>query len=364
MKDDGTSFLFYIFQDPLLTIIALILLNTSWIVIPERIEPEAFKSSTDIRNEDSLKKNVMSIESKLNRLKMEFKSKQEELEWLKKKIGELNAMLQGGGEDIDQISQKIQELQTEIEKKKEELKQLEDVLKKAREELSGLPQVENAGDLYSKVSELERDIEEKRNELSHLENQIAIARQDEVKIREQADAQKRLIAQLQNELKAKLGETEKLKVEISKIGSGGGYRPFIKSDKNAFLIELENNRLYPVNLDNIDDLKKYYDCTYYKSEKTLVLKRKASIKGEDISEIEISDSSFSKILNKAIKEERPITFFLSGDSFKIFRRAREIVQDKGIGVGWWTHSDEKGVVIIGIGTDSGTTVPIQLPQTN
>ncbi len=355
MKEDGASFL-EIFQDPLLTIVALILLNTTWVVIPERIEPEEHKPS--------VKREVVSIGDKINKLKIEIKGKQEELKWLKKKIEELNAILHEGGEDIDQINQKIQELQTEIEKKQEELKQLEDALNKAKEELAGLPQVENAGDLYSKVSELEREIEEKRSELSHLENQIAIARQDEGKVREQADAQKRLIAQLQNELKAKLGETEKLKAEISRIGSGGGYRPFIKSDKDAFLIEMENNRLYPVNLDNIDDLKKYYDCTYYKSEKTLVLKRKASIKGEDISEIERSDSSFSKILNKAIKEERPITFFLSGDSFKIFRRAREIAQDKGVGVGWWIHSDEKGVIVIGIGTGSGTKVPIQLPQTN
>ena len=171
----------------------------------------------------------------------------------------------------------------------------------------------------------------------------------------------RLTAQVQTELKAKLNEIERLKAEISRLNAGGGFRPTIKSDKDSFTIELENNRLFPVNLDDIDSLKKHYDFTYYKSDKILELKRKPSVKGEGINEIEVPNSIYSDILKKALKEERPVSFSLSGDSFEIFYKAREIAHKKGIGVRWWVHYKEKGVLLFNLGSGGGVIPPIQPP---
>lgn len=322
MKEDEASFL-EIFQDPLLTIVALILLNTPWIVIPERIEP--------VEHKPSIKKETISIEDKINKLKIEIKSNHEELEWLKKKVEELNAMLKGEGEDIDQINQKIQELQEELEKKKEELKQLEDTLKKAKEELAGLPGVGNVEELYSKIAELEKEIEERRGELRQLEKQIEIAKQHAVDAEVQADAQKKLIAELKIKRDALLAEIAKLDAELGKRKTGRGFHSIKQTNKRAYYVELENNRLFPGfwHGSNVDDIKENYD-TYY-----IYVKRKPTVKGESIEEIEKANSVFHKILNNKINHNKEyIVFMVCDDSYEIFRKAREIAEENGIDVAW------------------------------
>lgn len=326
MKEDGASFL-EIFQDPLLTIVALILLNTTWVVIPERIEP--------VEHKPSVKRDVISIEDKINKLKIEIQGKQEELKWLKKKIEELNAMLQSGGEDIGQINQKIQELQEELEKKKEELKQLEDALKKAKEELAGLPGVENIEELYAKVSKLERETEERRSDLRQLEKQIEIAKQRAVESEVQADTQKKIIDQMIIKRDALLAGIARLETELAKKKTGGGFHSIKQTNKRAYIIELENNRLFPGFWHGSDanDIKENYNINKYSS--YAELKRKPTVKGESIEEIKKTTGGFHKILNNKINHNKEyIVFLVCDDSYEIFRKAREIAEEKGVQVGW------------------------------
>lgn len=331
MKEDGASFL-EIFQDPLLTIVALILLNTTWVVIPERIEP--------VEHKPSVKKVVISIEDKINQQKIEIKRKQEELGWLKKKIEELNAMLQEGGEDINQINQKIQELQTEIENKKEELKQLEDALKKAKEELAGLPQVENIEELYARISKLEREIADRRSELSQLEEQIKIAKKHKTDTEAQIDAQKKLIAQLQVKLKAILEEIKNLESKLQEEEFAGGFQAVFESNKKDKYIELVKNRAFPVE-------EKFYDVqdgSIFIQGSTYIIKwtwtRKASFGGEDSKIIKNPESEFQKTLKKLNREKDRIVFILHNDSFEIYRKAKKLVLEKNLEIGLLTYDKD------------------------
>lgn len=329
MKEDEASFL-EIFQDPLLTIVALILLNTTWVVIPERMEVEEHKPSVSVRSE------IISIEDTINKLKIEIKRKQEELGWLKKKIGELNAMLQGGGEDINQINQKIQELQTEIENKKEELKQLEDVLKKAKEELTHLPGIENIEGLYARISELEREIQVRRSELNQLEEQIKIAKKHRADTETRADEQKKLIAQFQIKLKALLEEIENLKSKLQGKEFEGGFQAVFESDKEDCGIELVKNRAFPVD-------EKYYDAyVVIDNGGRIITKmtRKASFGGEDSTSIKNSESEFQKTLKKINPKTHRIVFILHNDSFEIYRKAKKLVLEKNLEIGLITHNED------------------------
>ena len=340
MRDDGASFL-EIFQDPLLTIVALIQLNTTWVVIPDRVDYEDIKSSMKTDEKRPLREDVKSIEGKVALLKSEIMRKQHELEWLKEKINELHALSTGSSEDASQIKQKIEELEKELARKKEELKQIEDALKKRKEDLSTIRGIDNVEEIYEKIAALERELEVKHEELHSLDKQIEIARQNAVDANVRADEQRKLIAPLQVQLKALLEEIKRLENEIAGIGSAGGFKPVFESDKEDYYIELVNNCLFPVDDDhyvNEDNRRTYGGITYItkNGKKT----RKASVSGENINKIGNPESNFNKTLNKLDPKKQRIIFLLHGDSIEIFRQAKAIALEKGIEIGWWAYEKD------------------------
>ncbi len=347
MRDDD-SFL-EIFQDPLLTIIAIILINTTWVFIPD-VE-ELVDSDSHVMADEmfALKKDVRVIEDKANRLKTENQRKKKELDWLKEKINETKEISREAGKEDELILQKIKDLEEEIKRKKDELKQLEDAIKKAKDELAKAKGKEVIEEIQNKIRELEKEIEKKRSELRGLESQIIKTKRNMVNSEEKTDEQKRLVAQLQNKLKALLEEIKKIEAEIKRLRSGEksgrGFKSIKDSNKEPIYIELVKNRLFPID-------EKHYKGYEYNG--NTVIERKTSAKGESIYEIGKLGSAFHKLLNKVNRKKERIVFFVHGDSYKIFRKTREIALKKGIVADWWPY--EQDVFVISSG-GSGRDIP-------
>ncbi len=359
MKNDDFSIL-GIFQDPLTTIIGLVLLGTVWMIIPTETKPVEAKVYLTLEEINFLKNEIASLEEKVRQLEAEIQRRKDEIKWLERRLAEEKKKLdeEKYAGNAEQINMNIAEIKSELEKKNAWLKRIEEELKKAKEEL-----LKAKGRDESKAAiaiiKLKNEIKKKKEQLEELEKKIKAAEQEKEKTSDMKDSQKKLIAQLQSNLKEMLVEIEKLKAKLeqmeNKAGSGGRFNPIFPSEKKPLYIELVNNRLFPVDDDHYEAKYGYLKIedgrTVQASKKT----RKSS-SGEHINKIGDPDSDLNKTLEKLNSSEERIIFLVHKDSFEIFRKARTIALKKGIEIGWWPREgDSITLTYGGGGEDIGST---------
>ena len=349
-----------IFQDPLLTIIALILMSTVWMIIPMESKPIDPKSYTTKEEVDSIKKDIQLIEQRINEQQLIIQRLIRELGWLESQLKEAKAKPKAKKEDIEQIEQMINELRLEIQRKREELSWLESKLKEMKEKIAKAEGKEDIEQIKQKIRELEIKIQSKKQELSWLEKQIKKAKEERAKAKEKEHTLQGLIARLQNELKSILEENKRLEQEIDNMEeatakSGGGFNPIIKSDKKPFFVELVDNHLFPVDQEHYDEVFGYLEVQGGKIVSAVKKTRKPLISGEDIKRIENPRSDFHKVLGSLNKKEERIVFLVHEDSFEIFRKAREIALERGFEIGWWPHEKDSITFVSAGGKAIGST---------
>lgn len=348
------SFLFELFQDPLFTMIAIILMGTVWIILPGKsipVETEAYLLRDEI---ESLKKEIKLKEEKIEQLKKELKQFQERLRLVGGEIEVKESDKETIERDSEKIDGEIKLIKKEIDSRKKELETLEEQLRKIKAQGSRSRE-EDYKLLLDRIDSLEREIARKRDEYNRLGEKIKRASQEMEKKSEMEAGQKNFIPLLQTELRTKLEEIKKLQEQVEKAkggkSAGGGFKPVFESNKKPVYIELVQNRLFPVD-------EKYYDAEYgyLKMEGGSTVSaakktRKASIQGESTDKIQRTDSDFHGALKKLDHEKERIVFLLHEDSFEIFRKARAIALSNNYEISWWPFDANAIILTSGAGSD-------------
>ncbi len=354
MKRDDFSFL-KLFEDPLMTIIAIVLFSTVWMILPKETKPVDAKVYLTLDELETLKREIDSLDKTIKKLKMEIKRRNEEIKWIESRIEEtVNEKIKDvQGKNTEQLKNEAAATIDRIKKEKEELNRLEEELEKAKMKLAQIKGKDNS-ELIIETIRMKKEIEKIKEDIGLLEERIRLALKDLKKEKDNKNTQENLIAQLQNELKTKQTEVGQLEEQVKGIGTGGGFKPIVKSEKNPFFIELVNNHLFPV-----DDV--HYEAEYgyikIKDGRTVQASKKIrkSSSGEHISKIENSESNFNNILKKLDVSKERIIFLVHNNSFEIFRKARAIALKKGIETGWWTREGDSIIITYGGGgTDIGS----------
>jgi|GEM_PF-3159121 len=267
MRKDNADVL-EMFQDPLLTIIALILLCTVWMIIPKApdpIDPRAFTAQNAI---DSLQISQQAMDKLMQENLAKVEELQKELAWLDSQ----------------------NKLTLEVAAKREEKSAWLDSLK----------------------TKLESLLSEKREAIRNLEQSLP---------------------------DTNAPPAPKL---------GGSFTVFKQTDKKQVLVELVQNRLFPVDADHYEAKEVYYQMENGSVESLVKATRKPYFRGEDMDAIASFDGEFQKLLRTLNTEEQFIVFLLHSDSFAIFRKAREIAMNQGFEIGWWPY-ERDGIIFGGSG---------------
>lgn len=337
-----------LFQDPLFTMIAIVLMGTVWLIIPGKSTPVDPKVYAAQDTNQSIKREIELMKEKMKQLMLEIERLKEEVRGLESRIDRAKDEKDEPkhARSLEEVNQKIREIMNEIEKGREKLKLLEDELKRAREALSGVNEKGEIEILRAKINKLEKEIERLRESLRQLEEALKKARQKSEKAKEIQDAQKNLVALLQKELKAKLEEIKKLEAELERIRGERGGEKWFKPPKpprreKDFAFQLTGGRAYPVDDEHYNVQSGNIRMDGGRTAWVTVKTRKSSSKGESIEEIQKPESKFQKVLRKLDKKEYRIMLILLSDSFEIFRKAREIVQNYGFEMAWFADIGEE-----------------------
>lgn len=323
MRTEQFSFL-EISQDPLLTILAVVLIGTVWLILPTgsktRREPEAQSK------ESALQAEVQSLEDKLRVLDAELQSLADE----KKRLETLLAGTPGapaGAPPSRLSSNLIDQLKKEIDGRQRELAALEEKLKEAR----------------PKASALKAQNQRLLDEIAALDRQILAAQQDQDKIRKKLDETKREIAQAQNEKKAKEDELEKLRKKAEKPEGQAPVRGTIvvRSKKSKTVdVQLVNNRLLPVDDEHFEVTSSGYiergGQTYAAQVRS---PRKG--KGDNLDTVGLPQSKLSALLKKINKADTRVMIYVDRESQAMLEKALMVIKsrDPEIEVGWWPDDD-------------------------
>jgi len=361
MKKSDFSLL-ELFQDPLFTMIAIVLMGTVWVIIPGKstpVDPKVYVTQDEIH---SLKREVGLKEENIKQLQTEVQRLKEEIGRLESTISAKSELDEGKyGKNLEEINQKINEIKNELERKREELKLLEDELKKAKEGLDRAKKKEDIELILARIKQLEKEIEKKREDLGRLEEIIRKVWQERERAKEHGDKQKNLIAHLQRELKTKLEAIKKLEKELEEFKDDEKPGIMIKGIEETkkeedVVFQLINNRLFPVDDEHFNVETVYLKMEGGQTVRAVKRTRKSYVKGENIDEIQKPDSKFQKTLKKLNSTKVRICFDLHNDSFEIFRKAREIVQNSNFEMTWRPTLQEEIIFTSGIGRVKSTDI--------
>jgi len=342
MKEEGD--VFNIFQDPLLTLIALILLGTLWIIIPRGSEPvESIRLSQLQKEVNRLKEEISSLDEMIRELEGEIQA----IEVLEKNV---TATKKETEQRINQLTQEVAKLKAIIQSKREEIKKLEMALEEAKKRAEEAKLVK---ELTQRISKLKEEITTKEALLKKLEDDLKKAKETQEEERVKAKGREELLNELKHEIsiereKVKMMEEEKEKYAetLRKRAGIEAYSTDLVENKEQVAFEAVKNRLVLIDENNYD-VETF--LTTYNNMIVPAVKytRKSAVRGESISEIAESTSKFQTMLAKLDPEKHYILFGVQKDSFEVFLKARQIAWQKGFVVAWWPR--EEGPIYAGPG---------------
>jgi len=119
------SSLLEIFQDPLLTIIALILLGTVWMILPRSPNPVDPKVYADQNEAASLKERIRLLKEKIRELQATIQRLKEKLHWVENQMNKQKEEMDESKEQEDLLQTLLAKLLNELRAKREEVARLE-----------------------------------------------------------------------------------------------------------------------------------------------------------------------------------------------------------------------------------------------
>ncbi len=349
MRREQFSFL-EISQDPLLTILALVLLSTLWLIIPSGIDSSRPTGDEERERVRRLEQRKQSLEADLQRLQDEWR-----------RLG-YQVAAPGVNEPVTrtdrELEEKIAAFKADLATRTKQMESLQAELRRLQDSSGGTATA--AAALQARLDELRKAIEGYRRELDALDLQIQSATQRAAAVRGEQDKSKAELARLQNEERSKRAELEKLQKERSSLEP----KPVIQGDavfktkkSKTIGIQLANNHLIPMDLDYYEVKESGYIQRNGRNIPAARLCRKAGVLGDDVGGLGTAQSALSKVLSKMDPKTERVMLYVNQNSFEIMRKAIQVISRKGIEVGWWPDSDESPCYVATGG--SGT---LQLPS--
>ncbi len=375
MKKNDMQFL-EIMQDPLLTMVALVLFGTLWIIIPgDRGGPAGKISPREIRAQLlELDKVVATLEAQINGHQAELDAmRNTQTDWSSSSLAaekEANAEVSAAASEVERLKGMLAE-------KNKEYSQAQSRLEKQNQ--SQPEEAALIADLERRVRELEKEVYDR--EARRAENQKAI----EAKAREATseDPAKKGVAselpapapekaqeearKIPRQIELEEEQIAKLKPEREGLGKvvkdkrgAGEYTPEPVKGKKQIGFEADGGRLYLLVKENRVVKDNYETNSYIQVRgnyltQTTEATRKPSTSGETITEIQGTTSNYRKILAGVTPEECYLVFLVKKDSFGLFLQARLIAEQAGFRVGWDPHKDKT----IKLGEGEGGEPPVR-----
>jgi hypothetical protein len=333
--------LFDMFQDPIMTMVALILLATLWMILPGESKERSADYYQRKESIDSLRTMVDVIDKEINMLEIQLRRMQRELDWTEDKVAELSEEERKKAEaKAEEFTRNAEQLREKIERRKRELKRLDKMLAKARKKAIHSPRGESIRPIEDSIRTMEGTFDKKIEELADAQQQRREeekASQDRQAGRDQLQAIKEELAQELKMKKIKRQELEEQLIALTnrpKTDATSGFRQRVPTNKSLYYVHLKGGRLLPVDNLHYSIKTGYWEMDNGKTVRATVKAPLSSAKWETISAISNATSAFLSALNRIDNSEYCIIFLIDTKSFTIFREARSIARKKGFEVGW------------------------------
>lgn len=340
MKNKDGSLL-EIMQDPLLTMVAIILFGTLWIIIP------GGRGAADGVDSQKLRSQLVELEQVLQVLEQQIfgtetriaAEEKKQTEWKK------SALLQERQvtADIDRAKKKIGEVNIALRKKEKELSDLSSGLDGAEEYK---PEVDLIDDLQRRIDDLEREIYKKGKVLGAVDSPITdtsledgVGASHPEKIKEKTVKVLRAIDLEETRVKALQEKREGLFQVLKTKRGTGEYSAAGTSGKEALAFEADGGKLFLIDHENYEVLETGYMNTKNGKVRARNIGRKKTVTGDTRSMLNKGSSIFRKTLSQASSDKKYIMFLVRKDSYALFLNARLIAEQAGFRVGWMPFED-------------------------
>jgi hypothetical protein len=353
-----TESLFELFQDPIMTMVAMILLSTLWMILPDKTHSKEALNPRERALADSLHVVIDKMDKEINLNEIQGRRLVRELTWLEEKAGKIpeteRRKADSASKDMAQQAEKLRQLASQ---RMEELRRLDEMLNGARRHGVRNPHGESIGSIEQLLNQVQGEYEKNMSDLARVQLDL---RETEARA---ADYQKKVADlgrnrdELQRELAAKRDERVKLQQDLDvlaskpKLENTGNFEVVYANKKDRLWIKLSNGRLLPLNRRYFDVKTGYLTMADGKITSTRGSQYSAysSAPWQKISEINTPGGPFLSALEKVSPSDHCVVFLLDRYSFAMYREARAIARSKGFEVGWEVYEKEDVV----LGQESG-----------
>ncbi len=331
MKDD--FWFLTIFQDPLLTLIALILFSTIWIIIPK--EPGGHGG--DVQNSGA------KVQREINKLTTQIREKQKRVEWLRARLVTLKNLLNKDRNSAKANRGQVRPFSAETEQLKDLIRKEKDKLRELNERLI---EAEKVRKISKEVKKLRREIDRTKMKISENKKMLVSLRVDLKKAEERAaqsktlaakrvqeiEKLKRLISIVRKDIEKYGRERHQIQRMVKKLPGIAPYSKRAMEGKKRLYFEVSENKVTIINQDNYE-VEVFHTVNGGRIVTAAKLTRKESV-GDAIKRFCQKDSLFQKKLSRYNPEKHGVVFIVRSDSFDAFIKAREIAWKRGYVVGW------------------------------
>ena len=289
-----------------MTILALVLPGTVWMVLPRESQSQSL--------------------ARLSRLRAEKTSADQELDRLSKR-----ALNQPAEDPLSVVSRQIAERKKTIALLEREFALLS-------------PQL-GPGPQQRRITELRKEIDGRRTEVENLDRQIDNARRHAEQAKALQQKENSELARMQNQIEAREQELEKLRKQPDAAGAIKGTQVFESAKPKALQFMVFGRRVYPLNEETLEVQQRGYTQVNGRRMSAVRVGRKASAKGDALDDLASPSSEFQRALRSANTKEHRILFYVDGKSFEILRKTRQLAVARGFEVGWWPSEQDTFVIV-------------------
>jgi len=311
MNDDDD--VMTIFQDPLLTIIAIVLLSSLWTVIPSPGVSDGEEVTE--KTIENLENAIVASRRELRRLDDVERTKKIEAQAFDSSQPDM---------DTDDVRSRIGALEVLLKSKNKQLKTLE-------KRLSGIQQKTTI--TQRAMNKLTRELEEAQKQNTQFEQSFSKKQKKLERLREEL---KKFREQSQRNTPASLPKNKQHGFNVYSRNLAKGKQPisFVVARHRVFIWDEKTIR-------SNYHIRRGVGKRHGKMVQYAALTLKGSIRGETVTEIENARSAYQKVLKANNPEKSYIVFKLHNDSFQLFYKARSIAASLGYASDWDPRDKEK-----------------------
>ncbi|MBD3337103.1 MAG: hypothetical protein GF355_16430 [Candidatus Eisenbacteria bacterium] len=323
MNEDAS--ILEIFKDPLLSIIALIMMGTLWIIVPQA------GGSPELQEE------IQKLEERITQIQLRIEILSAELESLVVPGGEAFDDPERIAAGVEQLRERLRALEDELNRLQIELAQLEQQLGTQRGAGEDEPSL---AELERRISRLREQIAEAAEQLRRLQDELKRARAAVVSGPGASSGSPGSVREVEAriiDIRAAISELEAKKTElentISQASGIGAYTESAVRNKEEILFEGLRNRLF--HLDEKSYRREAFR-TIHNGRIVNIVKwvLRDSAKGVGTADLDRPGNEFRRRLEEADPRTHYVFLGVQKDSFEVFRKARQIAWDMGFVVSW------------------------------